>query len=73
MPKAIHSKEHKAIVARLRRARMDAGLKQVDAAKKLRKQQSYISRCESGEHRLDVIELREFARLYGKPLEFFMR
>lgn len=71
MPKTIHSKEHKAIVARLRRARLDAGFKQVDAAKKLRKQQSYISRCESGEHRLDVIELREFAKLYGKPLDFF--
>lgn len=71
MPKTIHSKQHRAIVERLRRARVEAGLRQIDAAKKLRKQQSYISRCESGEHRLDVVELQVFAELYGKPLDFF--
>ena len=26
----------------------------------------------SGERRLDVVELQEFARLYGKPLNFFV-
>ncbi len=35
--------------------------------------QSYVSKCESGERRVDVIELAEFARLYGKPIEFFVR
>jgi hypothetical protein len=31
------------------------------------------SKCESGERRVDVIELTEFARLYGRPLDFFIR
>jgi hypothetical protein len=35
--------------------------------------QSYISKCESGERRVDVIELTEFAKLYGRPLDFFVR
>lgn len=71
MQKTIYSKRHRTIVARLRQARVEAGFKQVDAAKKLRKQQSYVSRCESGDHRLDVVELMSFARLYGKSLDFF--
>jgi len=73
MQKTIHSERHRTIVARLRQARIEAGFKQVDAAKKLRKQQSYVSRCESGEHRLDVVELETFAHLYGKSLAFFTR
>lgn len=72
MQKTIYTKRHKTIVARLRQARIAASLKQIDVAKKLRKQQSYISRCESGDHRLDVVELQAFAQLYGKPLSYFV-
>jgi transcriptional regulator with XRE-family HTH domain len=70
--KTIYSERHRTIVARLKKARLAAGLKQIDVAKKLRKQQSYISRCESGDHRLDVIELQTFAELYKKPLSYFV-
>lgn len=70
--KTIYSQRHRTIVARLKKARLAAGLKQIDVAKKLRKQQSYISRCESGDHRLDVIELETFAELYKKPLSYFV-
>jgi transcriptional regulator with XRE-family HTH domain len=72
MRKTIFSPKHKLIIERLRRARADAGLRQVDVAKRLRAPQSYISRCESGEHRLDVVELETFAKIYGKPLSFFI-
>jgi transcriptional regulator with XRE-family HTH domain len=34
--------------------------------------QSRLSRMESGERRIDAIELAELARLYGKPLSFFV-
>lgn len=72
MQKTIHSKEHKLIKELLRQARLEAGMRQIDVAKRLRTPQSYISRCESGEHRLDVVELKTFAKLYGKPLGFFI-
>jgi transcriptional regulator with XRE-family HTH domain len=50
---------------------MAAGLTQVDVAKKLKKPQSFISKIESGERRLDFIEVRLLAKLYGKPLSYF--
>lgn len=53
------------LLAKLRRAREVAGLSQEEAGKLLGRNQSYISRCESGERRLDVIELLEFADLYN--------
>jgi hypothetical protein len=31
-----------------------------------------ISKCESGERRVDVVELRDFARAYGKKLSDFL-
>jgi hypothetical protein len=41
-------------------------------ARSLRRPQSFVSKCESGERRVDVVELQDFARLYGKPLDFFV-
>jgi len=32
---------------------------------------SYLSKCETGERSVDVIDLLELATLYGKPLQFF--
>ena len=57
---------------RLRNARQEAHLTQVDVARSLRRPQSFVSKCESGERRVDVVELQEFARLYGKSLDFFV-
>jgi hypothetical protein len=44
----------------------------VQVARKLRRPQSFVAKVESGERRVDVIELIEFARLYRKPLTFFI-
>lgn len=60
-----YEKRYQILLAKLRQAREAAGLSQEEAGKFLGRNQSYISRCESGERRLDVIELLEFAELYN--------
>jgi predicted transcriptional regulator len=62
---------YRVLAASLRQARKDAGLTQVEAAKRLGKPQSFISKCESGERRVDALELIAFARLYRRPLSYF--
>jgi len=73
MGKSIYSKEYEFVVSQLKNARLEVGLTQGEVAKKLGKPQSYISKCESGERRLDVTELNKFARLYKKSLTFFVK
>ena len=43
----------------------------MEVAKKLCRPQSYVSKCESGERRVDVVELVEFVRLCGTELTCF--
>lgn len=73
MPRAIYTKDHNAIVERLKKARAEAGLGQIEVAKKIGKTQSYISKIESGQRRFDVLQLKEFASLYNKPLDYFIK
>jgi len=73
MPKTIYSKDHRYIVEKLKKARQEADLDQVGVARSLKKSQSYISKIESGQRRIDVIALKEFAKLYKKPLDFFVK
>ena len=73
MPRAIDTKDHNEIVKRLKQARLDSGLGQVEASKKLGKTQSYLSKIESGQRRFDVLQLKEFAKLYKKSLDFFIK
>lgn len=71
MPKT-NRPEYMRFRRRLRAAREQAGLTQAIAAKQLRKPQSFVAKCEAGERRVDVVELEGFARLYRKPLAFFL-
>lgn len=71
--KSTHSARYRLLLKRLREARVRAGLTQVQAARALRRPQSFVSKCESGERRIDVIELDDFARLYRKTILFFLR
>jgi len=73
MPRAIYTKDHNEIVKRLKTARLKSGLGQVEVAKKLGKTQSYVSKIESGQRRFDVLQLKEFAKLYKKSLDFFVK
>jgi ribosome-binding protein aMBF1 (putative translation factor) len=66
--KAIHSAQQQRLCELLRRTREDAGLRQVDVAEALDEPQSFVSKYESGERRLDLIELRQVCRVLGTPL-----
>jgi len=72
MKKTIYSDEHKRIVERLLKAREDAGLDQTQVAKRFGKTQSFISKIESGQRRIDLVQLKEFAKLYKKNIEYFL-
>lgn len=60
------------MVKRLIKARKGARLKQADVAKKLGRTQSYISKIEAGQRRIDIVQLKEFAEIYKKRLNFFI-
>lgn len=64
MASSIYEKDYKQIIKRLRQARIAAGLTQVKAAQKLGKPQSFISKIESGERRLDIAELKKLVGMY---------
>lgn len=57
----------------LRQIRVESGLRQADLAKRLRKPQSFVSKYEAGERRLDLIELRELCQALGISLQELVR
>jgi len=73
MGRSIRTKEYQDFAERLKKARMEAGFTQVEAAKKLKRPQSYISKAEAGEQRLDVVEIKKFANLYKKDISYFIK
>jgi len=73
MTKAIFSKDHKYTIEQLKKARIEAGLDQADVAKLLGKTQPHISKIEAGQRRLDITQLKEFAKIYKKPLDYFIK
>lgn len=63
--------EYARFLRRLRLAREKAGLTQAETARRLGKGQAYVWKSEVGERRVDVIELKAFARVYGVPMSYF--
>lgn len=57
-----------AVIAKLRTARVRLGLTQADLASKMGREQSYISKVETCERRLDVVDLMRFCDALGVPL-----
>jgi transcriptional regulator with XRE-family HTH domain len=64
-------KDQKALLALLREIRVEAGIRQVDLAKALRMPQSVVSKYESGERRLDILELRHICAAVGITTQDF--
>ena len=72
MSKTIHQREYRQIVKSLKIARKKANLTQKQVAQTINRPQSYISKVEAGEQRIDVIELKLFADLYKKDIKYFL-
>ena len=73
MQKSQHTGGYKKLTAALRKAREAAALTQAEVAEKLGLYASFVSKVESGERRVDVIELKQFCRVYGVELVAFLR
>lgn len=71
--KTVFSKINDDLVKFLREARMKAGLTQVEAAKKLGCRQTFISKIECGERRVDVVEFVVMMRAYDTDPARFLR
>ena len=73
MVKSIHTKQYAYFVERLRKAREEAGLTQVQVAKKLKRPQSHISNVESGQQGLMLSGFQTFAKMYNKDINYFIK
>jgi transcriptional regulator with XRE-family HTH domain len=65
MPRSSRSPRQARLQELLIQSRAAAGLTQEDVARRLRRPQSFVSKYETGERRLDVVELMEVAEALG--------
>lgn len=72
MKKSLKTSEHLALLKTLYSLRIGAGLRQADLAKLIDEPQSFISKIEQGERRLDIIELRVIVSAIGITLNDFI-
>jgi len=66
--RTLYSDRQRLLVALLRELREEAGLRQVDVAEALDVHQSYVSKYESGDRRLDLVELHDIVQVLGVSL-----
>jgi transcriptional regulator with XRE-family HTH domain len=71
MEKSLFTKQYRVFLDRLRKARVEANLTQARLAERLGETQSFVSKVERGERRLDVVELRAFCRALEVPFPAF--
>lgn len=68
----LHSKDYLEFTKLLRQARSEVGLSQTELAGLLGEDQTYVSKCETGNRRMDILELRTWVRALGVPLSLFI-
>jgi len=71
--KSIYTQEYAVLLKLLREIRRRAGVTQVELAGRLQRSQSFVSKCERGETRVDMVQLREFCQALGTTLVSFVR
>lgn len=74
MTKSVHTRNYRLFLELLIEARKDAGVTQEQLARRLNRPQSFVSKCENGERRVDVIELIQILQSIGvEPIGFIKR
>ena len=71
MQKSLRSRDYRIFLKLLKTARREAGLTQIHLAKRMAATQSFVSKCERGERRLDVVELRTWCKALGTSFPAF--
>ena len=71
MQKSIHSREYRVFCELLREARERGGLTQEELAARLGESQTFVSKCERGERRLDLVETWRFCEAMGASFRGF--
>ena len=69
--KALQARRYRAFLDRLRQARKEADMTQVQLAKALGRSQTWVSKCELGERWVDFAEQEDLVAAFGKPLEWY--
>ena len=72
MEKSVFTVEYELFRTMLRDVRVSKGVTQVQLAALLDETQSYVSKCERGERRLDLVQLQAFCKALSHPLEAFV-
>ena len=72
MKKTLENSKQKILLNLLRKLRKDRKLSQKEIAKRIKKPQSFVSKYESGERRLDILELHAVCKAIGISLPDFV-
>lgn len=72
MSRMTETAQRQQLQALLRQLRIDAGLTQIELASRLQQSQSFVSKYESGERRLDLLEIRQICEAVGLTLTEFV-
>ncbi len=65
MPKSVHSTRHKVLATAIAEQRRAISMTQADLAKRLGRHQPFVANIESGERRVDLVELLDIADIIG--------
>jgi len=73
MDKSIYTREYAIVLRLMKQAREHAGITQVELAKRLKQSQSFVSKMERGDRRIDIVQLRTICGIYGLRLSEFVQ
>ena len=73
MKRSKYKGQYKILLDQLYRLRISSGLKQSELSEQLGVSQSFISKIENGERKIDIIELKTICNILGTTLELFIK